>query len=409
MRNSLNSLYLRAMIFAAMMLIMSTVLFAEAENDSLTGGLCPAFVLTLPDGSGIDCDVARLIVSALWVCDADLDSIHLVAAAGGDSLSILTSIPAPSTNSQALSIDGYAGDPIPLGMFVSDIDDDLIYHITFGGTVIDSFPAMGDDPECRGLCECRGFGVCDDSVMCEHDNGDVHCVYNGTGTFIEVITRVWSAHKDSLCLFDPMDSTYLATIPAPGPSASGLEWGTAFGGITASIWVCDNELDSIYLVSTDSGTVLARMPSPGPNPTGLCAGFIIPDPTQDVCPDNFFAVMTHLWESSDRHDSLYCRLADSVDVDEYPGIYLPPHCSSVCDSVDSLVIRYEAGGLTLYWNSPAAGDYVVWSAGFPAAFPSGAWTMEDTVTVGAAGLSSWVDPAGAADERKIYLVVHSCE
>ena len=272
-----------------------------SAGETITGGLCPAFILQDPI---MPPPLARITVASIWVCDADLDSIHHVSGDG----EILASIPAPCGDPQALSIDAYGGDPISLGLYVSCIDNDYIYHVSTGGVVLDSFPAAGADPECLGLTEHTAFGwyYPEDSLATPYS---------------EIITRVWTTHESELCLFDPITGSYSSTIPAPGPSASGLEWAISALGVSA-LWVCDNELDMIYKVSASDGEIVESFPSPGTNPTGIAAGLIIPDPAHSG--DLWDAIVATLYESEDVDDTLYTVGAGSGDV--LSSIYLPPSC-----------------------------------------------------------------------------------
>ncbi len=84
-------------------------------------------------------------------------------------------------------------------------------------------------------------------------------------------------------------------------------------------------------------------------------------------------------------------------------------CTAMCDSAESLTIRYSNDALALRWNAPQAGDYQIWSALAAVEFPDAPWALETTVNAAAPGATSWVIPDGGTQTKKFYLVVHVCE
>ncbi|MCF6270499.1 MAG: T9SS type A sorting domain-containing protein [Melioribacteraceae bacterium] len=132
-----------------------------------------------------------------------------------------------------------------------------------------------------------------------------------------------------------LDFNVVASIPAPGPSSSGLTWDGN------NLWVVDDSTKMIYKLNSSKGTVLDSFNSPGNNPTGL---------TYDG---------EYLWNLDDTEKLLFKLNRESGEI------------------LDTLKLPNEVNGVSLLENdvSGLAWDGVhLWSA-FSAGWSSSAFSI----------------------------------
>jgi hypothetical protein len=278
--------------------------------------------------------LVRFLTLTMFVsndCPADTnDTIYEIDLTNGG---VIASFPAPCKHPQGLVTWGLVGEPIALNLIVAEDDPadtlDLLYVMSpYYGTVVDSFPASGVTASLspRALVESMTAVGIVVSV-----NPDTTIWYS------EIITEVWIANGDTLCLIDVADGSCIRTIPSPCSSPQGLETGRILLE-TSDLWVVCDDTDSLYLIDTADGRVIRSIPAPCDHASGLALSLI-----GSTVPLEYDGWLLSFWQGENTSDTME-ELAPN-------GAFIRriwPVCPCPCGGID----RHFANTFCLAQNRP---------------------------------------------------------